>query len=233
MGWVLQRVFFLWFSIKEELFHSTLVSLAPELIRRRKTVSFQSPPTCTAHRWQVAPGVWWQKRTKRENMGKLGFLKIDDLSVSSTQEQKQNRTVVRRKKKEKKKKRQNQWKSVLGGKRIQWRLRPAEVKKSGSYTGLKVGATKTCMLSRELLLELHNRGSKEKGRAEVHCAASSRALSWKEVSAYPMREGAAPTCKQMLLPLARSTKSTSTVVWGDFFLPLQPGNGNFNKAIWL
>jgi len=57
---------------KEELLHSTLVSLAHELIRRN-AVSFQSLPTCTAHCWQVAPRVCWQKMTKKEKNGETGI----------------------------------------------------------------------------------------------------------------------------------------------------------------
>lgn len=202
-GWILQRVFFLWSSIKEELFPSTLVSLAPELIRRRNAVSFQSLPTCTAHCWQVAPGLCSQQRTKRKKMGQLGFLKTDDLSGPSTQEEKQN----------------GRGKISAWREKNTLRLGPAEGKRVGSCTGLKVGAMKTCMLSRELP-ELHKRGSKEKGRAEAYFTASSLTLS-------------CPTSKQTVFPLARSTKSSSMVVRGDFFQPLQPCNGNFHKAVSL
>lgn len=41
-SFIQKEYFFLWVSVKEELFHSTSVSLAPKLLRRRNVVSFQS-----------------------------------------------------------------------------------------------------------------------------------------------------------------------------------------------
>lgn len=132
-------------SIKA-MFHSTLFFLAVKLIKR-KIMLFPSRACWLAQHIAsklplgFADGSW-QKRGENEET---------EISKSSIQEQKQNKIVARRKKKKKK--------------GIQWRLVPAEAKRAGSYTGLKVGAVKTCMLGRELP-ELYNMALMEKGKAD-------------------------------------------------------------------
>lgn len=133
-------------SIKA-MFHSTLFFLAVKLIKRKIMLLPSRACWLAQHIASKLPLGFadgsWQKRGENEET---------EISESSIQEQKQNKIVARRKKKK-----GIQW--------IQWRLVPAEAKRAGSYTGLKVGAIKACMLGRELP-ELHNMGLMEKGKAD-------------------------------------------------------------------